>query len=1568
MIFNLSKRYISILVLTVILGTSLGQAIQPNTARAAPSDSMYLAVAEDRCKELIDYLDNETGNSQYSALFRLQMISELSFYVSYFITYRSALSISDNELNHYIDLLDNYVGTFNKSFSKKSKNFTKLTLHSDFSSHKKTKESIKKNIVLKIPNYIKSLLKQVDSTSTTSKSNTAKVPDAKNNIASVLQPNNKTKDVLDIEDFKVLLKNIYELYDVYHTSFSDISSITPLNKNNRHPKFSISYKNETDEDAMEKAVEDYSKFLTIGKQEAEKSASSTELSIDLKKDYVENLADVVSSKEGIQIPEKPTLSLAYMAYLSASSVYTPLESYAGNTEFNEALRSLTEDSSLQANLIAFYSKVKDLRKPLYYRKLDDSGKPTGSATLLTIDKFFEYIKDGTVGGLCTVNGEFRYNTNSQSWLYYLDELRTGRESNSSSVSNQSLNPDEEDIDGLCTDSSLTQSDEYTEDGSSDENPSSNGSENPSNNENSTTNENITTSSKNEMSSDNLLSKQSVNGFSNMSFSKKRIIENSPNIEEPNEDSNNGNPNTEDNSNNTEDSNEEDSNEDNTENSNNTEDNNNSSEGTDLGLVTEKSTSVDSGVVEEDNAVFAYETITDDSKLSEPVLLFGTEYSRDVDNMTSFIMQNIIKNTSNTVKIKDKNTRYLYMNSFGDVVTDDNLVILPGAANPIIYTKESQYNPFTVAFMNSYPVTLKNTSYFQLSSKADIDKFMLFGKMTEKDNAITSIEGEKISSLSSIKTTAPIQCRDIVTNFTLNGSDSIQLLKPSRLIFGSQSEWNSKNKLFFYNPIVLDKSAAIEGQAIFPYVSYEDSSFKIARAICSNMYNYLTLDKSGTVTNLGKLNDNYILHHFIINNVNGTNNPQGFTKNQLLQYEQFVNNSYNRFEKKLLDLSKNLYDKITHVTGILGLQSSYDDVILGKVFSFVRDNWVIFGFILTILLLIAFVKMRKDLLETIILFIASMATAYFLIMIAPVYLPMIYNIVLNNVNQSLSFEILATKSEYNDTVDVDPVLDSDGRYKFNTSSITLFRQSATTLSAFQNSVNAESSELTGGNIVLLNQESGLYAQGDSVKVNTDLLMSTLKIQHDDSEKDNNHLVSYKTVSNNIDYYTPYYQFVDGFIGKLNTFSDVMQLPRKTSLYLNNRSKDNYMVCSYVNSKPFLTPGDYTYSLPEDTTGMSKSDLEKYKEENDKLKSDLTQAFGSNADFLGISDVLYNPTKKMKQTLWALTLRRNGYYEPDWSVNNEKMDHLITYINFQTKKFIYDMEEQIGYLSDDTMIKMICLRALIAFNQEASDFGTWLYPFSINYEELSAQDVLNCVFTDDYNRFISMDMDIIDYVANTYGWFHVIIFDFLVILLFVVVWAIRIMVSLMYILLCVLLILKLVRQEELKTPLKGYFKCTGLAMVCSTALCLVMSLALKANASVVSIYLTLVVTLLIFGTVMLIMSSILHNITDFGNTALAVNIQGIANNVMKGKFAFSKMKIRAKNTQVVKDSDNDYYRNEYRDKYDRRYSFDSYEPIPAYKRNNSMNSNNEEVEVVDDLRIYSESNTKTEQNQIDDLRNL
>lgn len=925
-------------------------------------------------------------------------------------------------------------------------------------------------------------------------------------------------------------------------------------------------------------------------------------------------------------------------------------------------------------------------------------------------------------------------------------------------------------------------------------------------------------------------------------------------------------------------------------------------------------------------LMADKTITSEDRMSEPIMLYGAKHSRAVDNLTTILLRNIIKGTVGCESMYPESNDYLYVNAYGDILTDDGMVILPGIANPILYNSSSAYNPYTAAFMNYYPTVLENTNFFQVASKEDIGKTLILNQTAEMledgtidPESLVTNKANKITSKCDIKSTAPLSVPEFELGFTYNDVECQQLLGYTRLIFGDSNLWSKDGTgMYAYTPLLIKMQLSSGGVPIFPYSSVDDrntktadgtsnvNAFSCAEMIAKNMFHFLTTDSSGQVTNLGKLNDNYIVYYFCVSNLNGTSNPLAYANEGTYAYDRYVNDTESRGENTLLTFSEKLVDSLGYIDQIIGIKTSAQDGILGPAFAFVKKHWLMSFMLLLVILLFAFARTRKDGFQTIVLLGACTLFAYLFVYIFPTYLPLAYNALINNVSETLAYKILAVKVETNDLNQTDTVaLDEDGNYAFNTSSLNLYRVGLKDLTSLYNGLGIEESDVVGGSSCIVNQEAGLFVEGDTIKINTDVLFDTLKITGSiDSSTGNYYLKSIKTVSNNMDYYTPYYSFVELYIDKLNDLTTVYSIPRSVTKYSDDVIKDNYLVYSYTNSMPFLTPGNYDSFDPEDLSITSAEELLYIQEREQELTDTLTATFGDEntaADWLGISDFFYSLDYDFQQTLWAQTMYDCGYYyydeetETDWVPNEDKINKLCNYINSQTKHFVFAMEDQIGAMSDDTMIKIITLRELTAFTQYVSDMGHWLYPFSVNYQEMSMLDVLNCVLVDDYYYFISTDMNICAYILSKYGWLHLIMFDALVVFLFIVCTVVHFAVPLMYLLLGILLLLKMLTDSDIKVPIKGYLKCTIITMLCSTVLCAGIVLTNKFNSSVICIYFMIAVVILVATVLLTIMTSLITNIADFGNTAMNAKLEGIQN-------TFNKYSAKSATTNIITNGTN------------------------------------------------------------------
>lgn len=941
------------------------------------------------------------------------------------------------------------------------------------------------------------------------------------------------------------------------------------------------------------------------------------------------------------------------------------------------------------------------------------------------------------------------------------------------------------------------------------------------------------------------------------------------------------------------------------------------------ITTEASTeSTETELVADDleNAIYAYDTITDETFLTQPVLFYGTKYKRSIDNTTTAIMQNIINDSVNIDSIEDKGSRYLYINVFGDIVTDDNLVIMPGFCNPLIYNYQTAYNPYSVAFMNTYPNMTNRGLYFQTSSSDAIGKYVLLAQNTSEDLSSATLSWALITSNSDIAETNLYMSKEMEDVFYTNVVEENNILTGQRCIFGSYSNWKS-SELSNYNVVMQSFNPVIDERLLFPYNVSDDVNYVVAKAIAQNAYNYVAYDREqNCYSNQLALNNNYLAHNFVISGSFGNKNPKGYSDDNFLEYKNLAQEKFAQFNEQTVNLSEKLINELAVTKGILGMNASLEDSILGKFVTIAKENFMIVAILMLLVLVIAFMKYHRDLLEIAILSGLSFLTLFLFIFIIPTYLPMCFNFLIDYTSEETAFKVLGMNTD-KAAVENTYLLQTDenGNYKYNSTSLTLYKVDMKDLDRFYSDSGITMSDVTAGNIEIINQESGIFIEGDSIKINTNILFDNLPIAGYYTTVNGSYcwqIKATKTVSNNLDYYTPYYYIVDNFIVKLNTLAQVYDLPRTTNVYATGQVKDNYLVYSYVHSPVFVSPGNYGTVLQEDAESYM-SDYESYVTEAQELEAHLTAAFGSNTDWLGIASVFTDLSEADKATLWAQTMQQNGYYDENWEPNIEKISQLIVYINEQTRDFIYDMEDSIGSLSDETMIKLISLRALIAFNQEVSQFGHWLYPYSLDYSEISIGEVLNAAFMSDYQKYVAMDMSIAEYISAEHGWFILILFDLVVLLMFLTTNLVKIMVPILYILLMLILFIRFISIGDIKVPIKGYLKTSGSLFIAYTLFNLTFWFVGNIESVPVKVIVALAISTLVLYVMLNTIVAVFMNVLDFGDREISAKITAVGDKLKIGDI-FNKIRFNTVNLQQNKNRVSSLNRS---GPIDSRYGFDS-----------------------------------------------
>jgi hypothetical protein len=856
-----------------------------------------------------------------------------------------------------------------------------------------------------------------------------------------------------------------------------------------------------------------------------------------------------------------------------------------------------------------------------------------------------------------------------------------------------------------------------------------------------------------------------------------------------------------------------------------------------------------------------------------------------------LLKNFIKQNITAANIEHADSRSVFINAFGDIVADDNMIIIPAAANPMLYDETMGYNPYTVAFMNGYPSIYipEGSKDLKLGSPQDEGKFLLMteGESLDSKPIFINVQGDQNLSISHAK-----QSIAIYRDFVDVGQGKSPMLARSEA--GIPGWWDRRaGMLNFYTDdmraVVINSAVLPNKVPVFPYTTSQDTNRSLRNLIAYNMYwSYINSGNSESANFNGRLREDYIFRNILVEGLGGSIYASAYDRNMTESYTKMSDDEYNRFKRNFVKFSRDILESLGKVDGVLGIKNQYQDPILGKVMTVVRDYfWYVFV-LLALILLVKFMRMRMTLLYMLIFSVFAATTIFLFIRVFPVYLPGVYNLAANNISKNLSYQVLATKAEkYATTYGKDGTIGPDGKLSISTTSLNLYKLSDKDLQTVADRYKLSVRELSSGKVTMLDSKNGIYLEGDTLKVNVDTLMANNPITgaYDPDQGTSRYVYTAQKMNSSVlDYYTPYYEVVDGFTGTLNKLLEVYNIPKHSTKYKDGLEKDSFVVYSYINSIPFLTPEDFSKA----NDGASPEELA-------KLKS----VFQTPGDFLGLNEIISKPTPEVKETLWYQTLEQNGFLS-NTQESKEKYRNLITDVNYQTKKFIIDFKPQVGMMSDENLIKIISIYATTILNQKASEYANWLYPFSLNYQEFTMKDVMLAAMTDDYSRFIAEDMDVATYVANETDIFTLLVFLLVLLFAFLIVLCTQFLVPVLYIGLGLLLIGRYVAGEKVWPALAGYIKVSLILLLCFTVF--VWSLG---ASTYFNIYVVIYGLCIIFGLILFILSqivsAIIFNWTEMGNSKINDKLKWLLDKVHLGEVV-DNLKVKTtnifnKNEEVV-----------------------------------------------------------------------
>ena len=591
--------------------------------------------------------------------------------------------------------------------------------------------------------------------------------------------------------------------------------------------------------------------------------------------------------------------------------------------------------------------------------------------------------------------------------------------------------------------------------------------------------------------------------------------------------------------------------------------------------------------------------------------------------------------------------------------------------------------------------------------------------------------------------------------------------------------------------------------LYPYTNASGDEEKLRnRFIVQSFYASMVTENDGSENAIANNRfDTEYLKDLMSEIINGKASTIGYEKG--IQNEEALNGEESGWLTRIINFFKWISDNIIELfgsaPGTLGLRSATQDGFMGNFLYYSMMALPFISLVLIIIMMALYTKNRMGLLTSAFYTIVGVCGLFILIYLAPKYLADITNFIPNNGSNQLAFDSLMLRQEVNtESNNIKASYSDFGRFGFAESSITLYAFKDEQLKEVCETYSQDVRTIMSGNSFVIDEDSGLFVQGNKLKISLDKVLDSIDITVKANTMSNVSVYTLEKkeyVETVLNYYFPYDVIMDGLINQLNKLSQVYLLTRNQLPYPNNVFKDAFFMDSYVRSPIFISPRDPKAA----DESMSDDTLQ-------KLESLFMQDLEvGNEDFLGLLDSLteHKASGKSYETLWYQTMEQNHYFDEE--VNTTMMANLISYVNNNTREFLVKNIDKLKYMSDDTLIKVTSLYASMMFNTQVSSFYNKLYPERINYEELSVVDTIRPIITKDYNKFSEKSRDIVDYVYSEYGFFGNLALAVIVLLQGITSLILTYAIFIMYLLLILFILIRLViKRDGIKNAVQGFLK--------------------------------------------------------------------------------------------------------------------------------------------------------------------
>lgn len=912
--------------------------------------------------------------------------------------------------------------------------------------------------------------------------------------------------------------------------------------------------------------------------------------------------------------------------------------------------------------------------------------------------------------------------------------------------------------------------------------------------------------------------------------------------------------------------------------------------------------------------------------------------------TAALLRNAQLDVKNSRHLKNASKQMLFMNGLGDIVLEDNTIILPAIANPTFYKhkdekpeleevgkpnlmagdgmefrqkNEGTYYPFTVAFFNHYPdVGVYNGKNISTANPNDKNKWVLV-------NAPSGYGYKELKNVGAGTTNIKYGFLDYSLTMAV---DSLRVTADDKLgytgfrIFELEQDrvglferiTNSKNlTMGRFRYFVKQQPLTTDGLPLFP-INYSagdsvDQYLNIAGALTTSALRYISVKDTGssTLKSSGVFRTDFFVRECIAECRRGTQYASTIVKNMKVSYDEIVADTGSRILKMFTSFADSAVRTLGKIEGVLAIRNVYENPFLNSIAQFLNEYYVFIAVALVAVIASKFLAGHINFPYLIFMCVMIIAGFEVYTQWMPTVVPSMYNMIVNDVMEDVTWNTIFNNSErYSELLSEEGDRSFDGAEKPYTATITLYTLNNEDMKTISEKLGVSKSMIQAGRLVPIDELGGVFLQGNQIKMSIDALLLNNSVRglyasqwqellEGGEEAISDDLKPVDAELNKNPYvlkYDRHYKGLDSYYTPYHKIQEQFMetLNKFTNIFTMERNTFSYGRSIYKDAfvvNKFTNSGIFLAPGDDEVIRMNINDKnitgEPY--DVDKVIAYVHELFDPQEDWLNLRPIFEEPDEEFIDSLWGAMLVKQGYYDIDFTYNEkqaERISRLIDYINTQTKLWVIENEKNLNFISDDNAIKLISLYATTCFNHKVSQPSYWLYPVYANSQDITLEDVLYGTMTTILDRNSAVDGTVVNTVALSNGIFGVIFVILILVIAALFVFIVTYLVPILYLLFGVLFVLKLMKTDSSIPLLRGYFKVTLITAVLYTVFSLSFRFIEVGGYKWYGFFGCAIVISCCLYVLAITVYSVVMDIFNLGDNTLNANLKSIVSTILSG----------------------------------------------------------------------------------------